>query len=93
MKRELVFSPAFERAAKQIIKKGPATKQAIAATLTALEDDASHPSLKTHKLKGQLKGRFACSGGYDLRIVFKLIEHEGREAILLLSVGTHDDVY
>ncbi len=31
--------------------------------------------------------------GYDLRIVFDIVEHEGTEAILLLSVGTQDEVY
>jgi hypothetical protein len=26
-------------------------------------------------------------------IVFQLVQHDGTEAILLLSVGTHDEVY
>ncbi|MDA0832425.1 MAG: hypothetical protein O2955_13275 [Planctomycetota bacterium] len=93
MRRKLLLSPAFKRAARQMIKKYPAVKPSIASALSALEDDISHPSLKTHKLKGRLKDRFACSGGYDLRIIFKLIKHEGQEAILLLTVGKHDDVY
>jgi len=49
--------------------------------------------LQTHKLTGKLKGSWACSASYDLRIVFKFVEHEGREAILLESVGTHEEVY
>jgi len=28
-----------------------------------------------------------------LRIVFKYVRHEGTEAILLETVGTHDEVY
>ena len=31
--------------------------------------------------------------GYDLRIVFEFVQHEGAEAILLQAVGTHDQVY
>jgi mRNA-degrading endonuclease YafQ of YafQ-DinJ toxin-antitoxin module len=31
--------------------------------------------------------------GYDLRIIFKFVEHEKTEAILLESIGTHDEVY
>ena len=35
----------------------------------------------------------SCSGSYDLRIIFKLVEHEGVQAILLETIGTHDEVY
>jgi len=52
-----------------------------------------HPSLRTHKLRGSLVGCSACSAGYDLRIVFEFMQHEGQEAILLLALGTHDEVY
>lgn len=60
---------------------------------TALADDAFQTALKTHKLKGELAGSWACSAGYDLRIVFEFVQYEGAEAILLQNVGTHDDVY
>ena len=30
---------------------------------------------------------------YDLRVVFEYVQNEGAEAILLLSLGTHDQVY
>lgn len=49
--------------------------------------------LKTHKLKGELKDSYACSAGYDLRIIFKFVEYEQKQAILLESIGTHDEVY
>ena len=35
----------------------------------------------------------SCSGGYDLRSIFKFVEHEGVQAILLETIGTHDEVY
>jgi mRNA-degrading endonuclease YafQ of YafQ-DinJ toxin-antitoxin module len=44
-------------------------------------------------LRGPLEGHSACSAGYDLRIVFEYTQHEGAEAILLLALGTHDQVY
>ena len=56
-------------------------------------DDAFDPRLRTHKLKGQLANCWASSAGYDLRIVFELVQRSGAEAILLLSIGTHDEVY
>ncbi len=61
--------------------------------LELLADDAFHPHLKTHKLKGKLTGSWACSGGYDLRAVFQFVKYQGRDAILLESIGTHDEVY
>ena len=38
-------------------------------------------------------GSLACSAGYDCRIVFSIVQHEGKEAILLETVGTHEEVY
>jgi mRNA-degrading endonuclease YafQ of YafQ-DinJ toxin-antitoxin module len=65
----------------------------IEAALEKLADDAFDPRLKTHKLKGDLAGRWSASAAYDLRIIFRFVRHEQSESILLLSVGTHDDVY
>jgi mRNA-degrading endonuclease YafQ of YafQ-DinJ toxin-antitoxin module len=91
--RNLISSPAFVRAAKRFTKTNPAAAKAIRGTLHQLQVDAFDPKLRTHKLKGELAGYWASSAGYDLRIVFELVNHGGAEAILLLSVGTHDEVY
>jgi len=56
-------------------------------------DDAFHAALKTHKLKGELEGSWACSAGYDLRLIFEFVQHEGAEAIHLQTMGSHDEVY
>ncbi len=93
MKRTLLKSKAFIRSAKKYIKKSPNIIEDIKETLELLSEDAFHPSLRTHKLKGILEGSWACSVGYDLRIVFEFVEHEDAEAILLEDIGTHDDVY
>ncbi|MGQ9555988.1 MAG: type II toxin-antitoxin system RelE/ParE family toxin, partial [Anaerolineae bacterium] len=84
---------AFVRAAKRQVRKDPRVAEDIRAALKLLAEDAFHPQLQTHKLKGKLKGSWACSAGYDLRIVFDFVRHEGSEAILLETVGTHDEVY
>ena len=46
-----------------------------------------------HKLKGDLEGSWASSAGYDVRIIFKVVQFKNTEAILLESIGTHDEVY
>jgi addiction module RelE/StbE family toxin len=93
VKRPLIQTPAFLRAAKRFVKRQPEATEAIRQTLTRLEDDAFDRALRTHKLKGELAGCWASSAGYDLRIVFQLVQQDAGEAILLLSVGTHDEVY
>jgi mRNA-degrading endonuclease YafQ of YafQ-DinJ toxin-antitoxin module len=93
MRRELLRSPAFARSMRAWLKSRPGAAAAIEATLHQLSEDASHPSLRTHKLRGPLAGCWACSAGFDLRIVFEFVQHEGAEAILLLALGTHDQVY
>ena len=55
--------------------------------------DAFDPRLKAHKLTGELKDVWGCSAGYDLRILFEFVEQEGTEAILLLTMGSHEEVY
>ena len=93
MRRRILQSTAFVRAARQVVKKHPQAAPFLHATLESLAEDAYIPSLKTHKLKGDLAESWACSAGYDLRILFEFIQHEGSEAILLQTVGTHDEVY
>lgn len=68
-------------------------RAAFESTLQMLHDDAFDARLKTHKLKGDLVGVWACSAGYDLRILFEFVTHSNAEAILLLTIGTHDEVY
>ncbi|MFH1116575.1 MAG: type II toxin-antitoxin system mRNA interferase toxin, RelE/StbE family, partial [Pseudomonadota bacterium] len=93
VRRILIRSSAFVRAAKRLVKKRPDLAQELQAAMALLLEDALHPKLKTHKLKGELEGSWAASVGYNLRIVFQIIDYEGSEAILLQTVGTHDEVY
>ena len=58
-----------------------------------LEQDCFQPPLNTHKLKGELDDLWACSVTHDLRILFEFVSHNGHEAILLQTLGTHDEVY
>ncbi len=93
MRRLLIKSSAFVRTAKRVIKKHPDLANNIQTTLDLLSEDAFHPSLRTHKLKGNLEGSWACSVACDLRIIFEFVDYFGNEAILLEAIGTHDEVY
>lgn len=93
MRRVLLQTAAFVRAARRLVKKNPDAALNLQTALEALAENAFHAALKTHKLKGDLAGSWACSAGYDLRIVFEFVQHEGAEAIPLQTIGTHDEVY
>jgi mRNA interferase YafQ len=89
----LLRSSAFVRSARKTVKRQPELASNIQETLAALCNDPFQPQLRTHKLKGDLKDSYACSAGYDLRMIFKLVEYEGTQAILLEAIGNHDEVY
>lgn len=82
----LLRSSAFVRNARKIVKRQPQLAQNIQETLELLCLDPFQARLKTHKLKGELKDPYACSAGYDLRIIFKFVEYEQTQAILLESI-------
>jgi addiction module RelE/StbE family toxin len=91
--RELIRTTRFVRALRRYLKKHRDAEPDIRNALQLLSADAFDPRLKTHKLTGELQDVWACSAGYDLRILFEFIEHNGAEAISLLTMGTHDEVY
>lgn len=93
MRRALVQSSRFARALKRLLKRNPHVEVSLRSTLARLEQDAFDPLLRTHKLKGERVDVWSCSAGYDLRILFRFVVVDGAEAILLQTLGTHDEVY
>ena len=93
MRRALHPTTRFLREAKRLAKKDQKLVIALGEVLEQLEEDAFHPSLKTHRLKGKLDGLWSSSAGYDQRVVFRIAERDGEEVILLQTLGSHDEVY
>ena len=93
MNRPPIHTAAFDRAARRASRRNPAVAAAIAVALARPEADAFDPRLGTHKLPGDLADYWAASAGYDLRIVFRFIDVSGVATILLVTCGTHDEVY
>jgi len=91
----LNWSSSYKRAFKKTIKKDTPLKDKILASMDLLQQDPFQPKLKTHKLKGILEGSWACSVDYDLRIVFDFVKNQGmgETEILLINIGTHEEVY
>ncbi len=93
--KNLVWSQAFIRAFKRLVRQNPQLRPQIEQILKQLAEEPFHPSLHTHKLKGDLSERWACSIDYSNRILFKFVNNpdSDEEEILLLTLGSHDVVY
>ena len=93
--RRLVWEASFRKAFKRATRRAPGLSGKVFETLRRLTESPSDPVLKTHKLSGRLSGLWACWVEYDCRIIFAL-KHDpvgGGQLILLVDIGTHDEVY
>jgi addiction module RelE/StbE family toxin len=89
------WTPKSVRSFKRLIRKNPNLRILIERTLHQLAENPFHSSLRTHKLKGDLSNVWSCSIDYSYRILFEFVENpeDKEEAILLLNLGSHDEVY
>ena len=65
-------------------------KGGIAAKLEKLKNEPRR-ELDAHKLKGKLEGKWSCSLGYDIRMVYE-IDDQNKE-IVVVAVGSHKKAY
>lgn len=93
--RELVLTSRFERSFRRLMRKNPLLQEQIEAALLRMGADLNDPKLKTHHLSGRFSGCFACSCGYDCRIIFVREKNKktGMEVLVLTDIGSHDEVY
>jgi mRNA-degrading endonuclease YafQ of YafQ-DinJ toxin-antitoxin module len=78
------ITPNFQR---QFSKQEEDLKEEILEKLELLKDKLNHQTLKVHKLKGKLSGRYSFSVNYRIRIIFNFLD---KDEIILLAVGDHD---
>lgn len=90
---KFAWTPKSVRAFKRLIRKNPNLRPLLEKTLLQLSEEPFHPSLRTHKLKGELDNVWSCSIDYKYRILFEFCHNSEEEVILLLNLGTHDEVY
>jgi len=95
MNRKLVLTPKFKRIFRKFVRHNRKLQKRIEETLKQMEIDVFSSHLGTHKLEGELLGLYACSCGYDCRIVFSVEKDKetDKEIIVLISIGTHNEVY
>ena len=87
----LVTTAFFDRRARKLLTKHPDLRLRFIETMVQLGADPFQPSLRLHPLTGKLQGMQSVSLTYSYRITLtvQVTEHE----VLLLDIGSHDEVY
>ena len=88
---KLIKDENYQRKERKFFKKQPQLLDKYAEVLNKLKTNPFDPSLKTHKLKGELGEFQACSLTYEYRIVCTFLIQN--ETIVLVDIGSHDAVY
>jgi addiction module RelE/StbE family toxin len=78
------FTKSFKKLPRQLKVKAK-------ETIATFARDPFTKQLKNHPLKGKMKGLRAISVTGDIRIIFE--ERNGYTVVLMLDVGTHNQVY
>ncbi len=91
MAYSLVFAESYAKIESRFLKRHPALRERYHRTLSILEKDPFHPSLRLYPLEGRLAGLHAVSINLQYRITLELELRE--QEIILVSVGSHGEVY
>ena len=85
------MSNKYIKKEKTFVKKHPILKEKYKRVLTLLKANPYHPSLRLHKLQGNLKEYYSVSINLQYRIVLDFIITENE--IILVDIGSHGEVY
>jgi len=88
---KLVWDGSFKRSYKKRVAIDPILKDRFWDALVLFVEDPFADALRTHKLTGALHGCWAFSVDQGCRVVFMFLK--GRNTVLLIDIGTHQEVY
>ena len=88
---QLLWTDTYLRTARKFIRRHPDLEGELEVVLKQLEDDPHAPRLRLHALQGRHRGKHAVSLTYSHRLV--LVLRVVARDIVLLDIGTHDEVY
>ena len=91
MSYTLIFTDSYKKRAKRFAKKHPELAEQYRKVLYFLKENPQHPSLRLHSLKGRLQNIYSVSINMSYRITLELLITE--KEIILINIGSHDDVY
>lgn len=85
---QIQYHKQFE---KRFAKLQPQIKKKVTAIIQQFAKNPFDPKLRNHALSGRLVGQRAISVMGDMRIIFE--EHNNYILVVMLDVGTHNQVY
>jgi mRNA-degrading endonuclease YafQ of YafQ-DinJ toxin-antitoxin module len=90
-KYQLISTRQFDRRLLKFRRAHPELTKQLVELLKDLEEDPFQPHLRLHPLKGKLKGLHAVRLTLSIRITLTL-KFRPRQ-VILLDLGSHDEVY
>jgi len=88
---EIKFANGYEKRAIKFLKKHKDLYVKYKKTIELLASNPNHPSLRLHKLQGAMDKFSSVSINMKYRIVIDFIIVD--DVIILIDIGSHDDVY
>ncbi len=88
---KLIFTSGYDRREKKFLKKHPELTNQYGKVLKLLSLNPSHPSLRLHKLKGNLSEIYSVSINISYRMTLKVIIRD--DTIIPIDIGKHDEIY
>lgn len=86
---QIKFSSKVKRELRKLRDKDTKLSKRIEKQLDLFVENPKHPSLRIHKLSGELKNIWSLSINKSIRMIYVSDE----EGIYFTDIGTHDQVY
>ena len=83
------FSTEVINELKKIKQKHPLLFKRIQKQLKIFKGNINHPSLRTHKLKGNLSNTWSISIEGNVRLIYTIKNNKA----IFFKLGNHDEVY
>ncbi len=79
---------------KRLKRKDPGILKKVEKQLAIFAHNPKHPSLRTHKLTGEIENRWSISVTKSLRMIYIVLkEEDGKIVAYFVAIGTHEQVY
>lgn len=85
---KILITKYAEKKYNKYRKSDSKLSQKLDVTILRLGNNPNHPSLRLHKLSGRLE-EWSVSVTSDIRLIFQYVD----SGILVVDLGTHDEVY
>ena len=86
-----IYTKSYLKLATKFAKRHPDLLIQYEKALKLLELNPFHPSLRLHRLSGSLSDLHSISINISYRITLEFLIEDGK--IILVNVGSHDEIY